>query len=238
LRKQVHRTYFGNSPSVRHQRTYFGKSPSVHHQKTWGWGSSSAASRVCNVTIALACDAVEAKAKYPMPGIHPTSTSKQKRYIFCRIPIALSDSRDWKGGAPFLTMSKKCVVSGKLCCELVRAKNVLSLVGVSHQHDSSTTLRNLLRVHVIAEPWSQPGEQNRRQIEVKKHFLCCTWVFFVTPSTQSVSCFSLKPLRSTLSWPPCSFQPSLTSPLDWVEATLNSRYSRGVANGGTSLPSF
>jgi hypothetical protein len=28
--------------------------------------------------IALACDAVEAKAKYPLPGIHPTSTSKQK----------------------------------------------------------------------------------------------------------------------------------------------------------------
>jgi hypothetical protein len=42
-------------------------------------------------TIPLACDAVEAKAKYPLPGIHPTSTSKQKHYIFCRIPIALSD---------------------------------------------------------------------------------------------------------------------------------------------------
>jgi hypothetical protein len=36
-----------------------------------------AASCVCNVTIALACDAVEAKAKYPLPGIRPTSTSKQ-----------------------------------------------------------------------------------------------------------------------------------------------------------------
>jgi hypothetical protein len=32
--------------------------------------------------IALACDAVEVKAKYPLPGINPTSTSKQKSYIF------------------------------------------------------------------------------------------------------------------------------------------------------------
>ena len=45
---------------------------------------------------------------------------------------------------------------------------------------------------------------------------------FVTASIQSVSCFSLKPLCFTLSWPPCAFQPSLTSPLDWVEATLDS----------------
>jgi hypothetical protein len=74
-------------------------------------------------------------------------------------------------------MSKEHVVSGKWCCELVRAKHVLSSVGVSHQHDSSMTLQNLLRVHVIAEPWSEPGELNRRQIEVEKHFLCGRWGF-------------------------------------------------------------
>jgi hypothetical protein len=42
----------------------------------WGLGSSSATSRVCNDTIAplAACaDAVEAKAKYPLPGIHPAN---------------------------------------------------------------------------------------------------------------------------------------------------------------------
>jgi hypothetical protein len=32
----------------------------------------------------------------------------------------------------------------------------------------------------------------------------------------NVSCFSLKPLCSTLSWPLCDFQPSLTSPLELV----------------------
>jgi hypothetical protein len=68
--------------------------------------------------IALACDAVEVKAKYPLPGIRPTSTSKQKRYIFCRIPIALSDyshkenlqngdqSRDTRVTTPCTTTSK------------------------------------------------------------------------------------------------------------------------------------
>jgi hypothetical protein len=49
---------------------------------------------IMQILSAPACDAVEVKAKYPLPGIHPTSTSKQKRYIFCRIPIALSGRLD------------------------------------------------------------------------------------------------------------------------------------------------
>jgi hypothetical protein len=49
------------------------------------------------------------------------------------------------------------------------------------------------------------------------------------------SCFSLKLCPSTLSWPPCAFQPSLTSPLDWVEATLFSLCGRDVANGGQNI---
>jgi hypothetical protein len=40
---------------------------------------------------------------------------------------------------------------------------------------------------------------------------CC----FLTASTQSVSCFLLKPLHSTLFWPPCAFLLSLTS--SWTE---------------------
>ena len=49
----------------------------------------------------------------------------------------------------------------------------------------------------------------------KAMIICfCSMSFFVTALTQSVSCFSLKPLHSTLFWPPCAFQWSLTSPLD------------------------
>jgi hypothetical protein len=60
------------------------------------------------------------------------------------------------------------------------------------------------------------------RMAAKAMVICfCSMSFFVTASTQSVSCFSLKPLHSTLFWPPCAFQWSLTSPLDWIEATLD-----------------
>jgi hypothetical protein len=42
--------------------------------------------------ITLACDAVEVKAKYQLPGIHPKSTSNRNvTLLFFRIPIPLSD---------------------------------------------------------------------------------------------------------------------------------------------------
>jgi hypothetical protein len=65
-------------------------------------------------------------------------------------------------------------------------------------------------------------QQRCGERQPNKHFCGMSLCFFVTASTQSVSCFSLKPLCSTLFWPPCAFQLSLTSPLDWVEATLDS----------------
>lgn len=72
-------------------------SSSVCCQKTWGQGISSATSYICNITIALAYDAVEVKAKHPLPGIHATSTRKQKHYIFCKFPIASSEKRIFGG---------------------------------------------------------------------------------------------------------------------------------------------
>jgi hypothetical protein len=42
----------------------------------------------------------------------------------------------------------------------------------------------------------------------KKHFLWHFGCLLVAASTQSVSCFSLKPLRSTLSWPLSTCMPS------------------------------
>jgi hypothetical protein len=64
---------------------------------------------------------------------------------------------------------------------------------------------------ISKEAESPPRDKN-------KHFL---WHVAGSFCNCFDSCFSLKLCRSTLSWPPCAFQPSLTSPLDWVEATLD-----------------
>ena len=101
-------------------------------------------------------------------------------------------------------------LTGSLCCTMTQK----SMASTSHSLFPcldwvEATLDSLYLQQRCGKQWPN------------KHF-CGMLVFCDCFDSISVSCFSLKPLHSTLSWPPCAFQPSLTSPLDWVEATLDS----------------
>jgi hypothetical protein len=103
---------------------------------------------------------------------------------------------------------------------------------VPHHDVKKHGLHTQFTIPLLGLSWGHFGlalQQRCGERRPNKHFL---W-----HATQSVSCFSLKPLCCTLSWPLCAFQWSLTSPLDWVEATLDSHcLEQSIASTAPFVP--